>query len=105
MAGRQHPTMAIPERQVRPTLRTGVGLGVEASVQRVIVLGLARRTHSKMAHGGMWPIVGHCLQNAKPRSTVRAGDKRVTIAPVLWGEELLEALRTRRDVRLDQGGL
>src|SRR5262245_24388338 len=101
MAGRQHPTIVIPERQVRPTLRTGVGLGVEASVQWVIVLALARRTHRKMAHGGVWPIVGHCLQNAKPRSTVRAGDKRVTIAPVLWSEKLLEALCTCRDVRQD----
>jgi hypothetical protein len=36
---------------------------------------------------------------------VRAVDKRVAIAPILWIEELLEASRTRRYVRQNQGGL
>src|SRR5215510_11525279 len=101
----QHSTMAVPECQVWPTLRTGVGLGVEASVQRVIVLGLAGRTQRKVTHGGVRPIVGHRLQNTKPRSTVRAGDKRVAIAPILWIEQLPETVRTRCQVRQDQGSL
>src|SRR5262245_17170467 len=101
----QHPTMAVPEREVRPTLRTGVGLGVEASVQRVIVLGLAGRTQRKVTHGSVRAIVGHRLHNAKPRSTVRAGDKRVAIAPILWIAQLPEAVRACRQVRQDQGSL
>jgi hypothetical protein len=105
MARHQLSTIAIPERQLRPTLRTGVGLGVEASVQRVIVLRLTGLTQRKVTHGGMRSIVRYRLHNAKPRPTVRAVDKRVAIAPILWIEELLEASRTRRYVRQNQGGL
>ena len=33
----------LPQADLRPADRAGVGLGVEAAVERVVVLGLARR--------------------------------------------------------------
>ena len=79
-----------------------VGLRVEATVGRVVVLRLARRAHREPGHRRQRPVVGDAAHDREPRAAVRAVDERVPEAPVARIAQLREAVRARRGVRRHQ---
>jgi hypothetical protein len=54
----QHPSFTIPHLERRATRRTGIRLGVEASVRGILVLGQALVTHHEDLHRGVGAVVG-----------------------------------------------
>src|SRR5437763_161652 len=80
------------ERNVRTTNRTSIGLSMEAAVERIFVLALARRAQRKNAHGRLVPIVRHILNNGEAWTTIRAVNKRILVASVGRIKEFSQAL-------------
>ena len=82
----------------QPELRTaspaGVGLGVEAAVERIVVLGLAGGAHGEARHRGLRPVVGDAAGDGEARAAVGAVEKGITEAAVAGVEKLAEAIRT-----------
>jgi hypothetical protein len=102
---RQHLAASIPERQLRAAARAGIGLSLEAPVERVVVLGLARRAHREAPHGGVGPVVGQRLDDAIARAAVGTVGERVAMAAVGRVGDLREAVRAGGDVGQHNGGL
>jgi len=71
---------------------TGVGLSVEAPVERVAVFGLAVRAHGKDAHCRLIAVVGHVQHDGEAWAAVSAVDERIAITSVGWGEEFAQAI-------------
>src|ERR1039458_10355613 len=97
--------LTIPQRKLRSANRAGVGLGVEAAVERVIILGLTLRTHREGFHRGVRAVIGQRFDDAEARAAVGAVGERVPIAAVGRVEDLAQAIGTGRDVREHQSGL
>jgi len=72
--------------------RTGVGLGVEAPVGRIVVLGLAGLAHPEIPHGRPRTVIGDIFDDGEPRSAVRAVDEGISVPPVPGIEQLGEAV-------------
>ena len=81
-----------PKLQVRAAYRAGVRLGVEASIQGVLVLGPARVAHREVLHGRVGPVVGQALNDAEARAAVGAVGERVEVATVGGVEQLMQAI-------------
>ena len=81
-----------PPGQLRAARRAGVGLGVEATVGGVVVLGLAGRAHREAGHRGGRPVVGHVEHDRVPRPAVRAVGERVAVAAVAGVVDLGQAV-------------
>ena len=77
-----HPAVLIPQAEPRPAHRAGIRLRMEAAVERVVILGPARRAHHEAAHRGVRPVVGHRVDDAEPRTAVRAVGEGIAIAPI-----------------------
>jgi hypothetical protein len=73
---------------------TCIGLGVEAAVEWICVLALARRAHGKNAHSRLIPVVRHILNNGKAWPTIRAVNERILVASVGVIEEFSQAFIT-----------
>ena len=82
-----------------PQHRAGVGLGVEAAVGRVLVLGAAGGAHGKAGHRGQRPVVGDAAHDREARPAVGAVDERVAVAAVGGVEQLAQAVRAHRACR------
>src|SRR5690242_19453385 len=63
-------------------LRTSVGLGVEAPVSRIVVLGLAGGAHAEGGHGGRRPVIRNIANNRVPRPAIGAVGERITVPAV-----------------------
>ena len=74
--------VALEQPHLRPADRAGVGLGVEAPVQRILVLGLAGVAHLEARHRRQRPVVGDPLDDREARPAVRAVQKRIAVAAV-----------------------
>src|SRR5437016_5140589 len=94
----------IPQFQVRPASRAGIGLSMETSISGVLVLYLALGTHNKSFHGRVSAIVRECLNDAEPRTAIGAIGKGILISPVHGIEDLTNTFPARRKVGQNQGG-
>src|SRR5215207_10058440 len=83
--------------------RAGVGLGVEPTISRVVVLSLALGAHLEVSHGGHGPVVGHRAGYSEPRTAVGAVGERIPVASVRRVKEFREAVLAGGDVWRDQG--
>ena len=92
----------IEQRQRRPAAGAGVGLGVEAPVARVLVLGAAVGAHLKAGHRRQRAVVGDAAHDREPRTAVGAVDERVAVAAVGRVEQLAQAVGAGRAVRRDR---
>ena len=96
---------AVAPRQRRPALRAGVGLGMEAAIDRVGILCRAGRAHSKAGHRRRGTVIGQRRHDAVSRSTVGAVDERVPVPPVGGLVQLAKAVGTSRHISGDRGGV
>ena len=94
----------IQHGKLRPTIRTGVRLGVKTPVGRCFVFGAAGRTHFEMPHGGVGAIVGKRFEDAEARTAVGAIGERVPIAPIGRFEQFAQAVATGGNVGNNQSG-
>ena len=81
-----------------------VGLGVEAAVEGVVVLGLAGGTHGEDGHGGLRPVVGDAASDGEARTAVGAVEEGITVAAVGGIEELAETVGTGGGIGRNAGG-
>ncbi len=80
----------------------GVGLGVEAAVQGVIVFCLAGLAHGEDAHSGLVAIVGDILDDREAGPTVSTVDKGIMITSICGIEEFAKAVIARSGIRRDE---
>ena len=67
---------------VRAAIPTGIGLRMEAAVERVGVFGGATRAHGEILHGRCRAIIGQRPDDGEARAAVRAVDERIAVAAV-----------------------
>ena len=101
--GRSGVAVGPQQRQRRPAVGAGVGLGVEPAVGGVVVLRLAAGAHPEPGHGRRRPVIGHPADDREPRAAVGAVDERVAVAAVVRIEQLVQAVAAGRRVRRDRG--
>ncbi len=89
---RQRPAGAVEQRQARPALRAGDGLGMEAAAGRVLVFRPAGGAHGKVGHGGVRAVVGDGGDDGVARPAVGAVDERIAVAAVGGVEELAQTI-------------
>ncbi len=94
---------AVDEGELGAAVPAGVGLGVEAAVERVVVLGLTGGAHAEGGHGGLGSVVGDAAHDGETRAAVGAVDEGVEVAAVGGMEELGDAVGTGGDVGRDEG--
>ena len=87
--------------QHRAALFAGIGLGVESTVARVVMLVFARFTHLELRHGSPLAVVRHIADDREARTTVGAVGKGVPMTAVLGFEDVLQAIVTGCEVRRD----
>src|SRR5205807_7633377 len=80
----------------------GVGLGVEAAVQGIVVFCLAGGAHGEDAHGGLVAIVGDILDDCEAGATVGAVDKGIMITSICGIEEFSKAVVAGGGIRRDE---
>ena len=80
------------ERQLRAAVPAGVGLRVEAAVERVVVFGLAGGAHFEARHGGLRAVVGNAAGDGVARAAVGAVEKGIAIAAVGGREQFAQAI-------------
>jgi hypothetical protein len=83
----------------------GVGLGMEAAVQRVVIFLPTQGAHRKNAHRGMHTVVGDFLHDRETGATIRAIDEGVPVAAVRRIQQLAQAVVSRSDLGRDQRAL
>src|SRR5438046_2949869 len=82
IARRRHQVCA------RSARRAGIRLGVEAAVERALVLRAAGAAHLETVHGRERAVVWDAAHDREARPAVGAVDERVAVAPVVGVEEL-----------------
>ncbi len=92
------------EVDLRPADRAGVGLGMEAPVERVGVFAPAVRAHLELAHGRVWPVVGNVEDDGEARAAVGAVGEGVQMTPVVGVEKLGKAGRASSEIGQYGGG-
>ncbi len=92
----------IPQHQLGSARRTAGGLGVEAPVERVVVLGTTGGAHREPGHRGRGAVVGQTPHDAEPRSAVGAVEERVAVPAVGGVVQLGQAGRARSHVGGDR---
>ena len=96
-------SLSIHQSQGWTASRAGVGLGMEPSINRILILPAADRAHGEGSHGRLVPIIGNVFDDGEPRATMRAVDERIAVAEIAGREELCQARITGGHVRRDQG--
>jgi hypothetical protein len=100
----QNLAVCIPELEMRSTLSTGIGLGVEAAIARVLVFGLASLAHDEAAHGRVGAVVRQGLNDAETRPAVRAVRERITVTPISRLSDILQTISASGIVGENEGG-
>ena len=67
-------------------------------VRWVLVLALAEAAERKLAHGGVFSVVGQAFDDGEAWSAVGAGDKEVVVTGVFGVAEFSEAFVADGDV-------
>ena len=94
VSGRNRSAVGGDERELRAAVPAGVGLGVEAAVGGIVVLGLAGGAHLEARHGGLRAVVGNAAGDGVARAAVGAVEKGIAIAAVRGREQFAEAVGT-----------
>jgi hypothetical protein len=95
---------AVAGQQPGPRAAGGTAgrLGVEAAVDRVVVLGGAGGAHREAGHGGVGPVVGHVPHDGEARPAVGAVGERVAVAAVAGVGQVGQAVGAGGGVGRDQ---
>lgn len=80
----------------------GVGLGVEASVGRVVVFFGALFAQREAGHAGRGAVIGYGANNAVARAAVSTVGKGVEIPPVGWAKNILKTFLANGDIGPDE---
>jgi hypothetical protein len=88
---------------VGTTDRAGHRLGVEASIQRILVFLKAFRTQREVFHAGLGPVVGKARDDRVTGTTVRTVGEGIVIAALSERIHFPGALRTGGEVRRNTG--
>ena len=91
--------MTIQQPNSRAALRASIRLGMKAAIGRVMEFARAIAAHLKMSHGRALAIVGNVLDDGKSGTTIRAVDKRITVAAVAGIEEFFKTVLAGAHVR------
>jgi hypothetical protein len=75
---------------------------MEAAIRRIVVFGLARRTHRENFHRSVRAIVRQGFNDAEARATIRAVGERIEVAPIRRIENLAQAIRASGDIGQDE---
>ena len=97
--GKVHPA------DVRAAIPAGVGLRMEAAVERIGVFVGATRAHGEILHGRCGTVVGQRPDDGETRAAVRAVDERITVAAVCGVEQLVQAVVAGGQIGGNQRGL
>ena len=89
-------------RELRPADGAGDWLGVEAPVERVLVLAAAVGAEREAGHRRVRPVVGDGADDREPGPALRAVDERVAMAAVGRVEQLPQAVVAGGDVGRNQ---
>ena len=84
--------------QAGPAPWTGIGLGVETTIQRVTILILAISAHDKVAHRSQWSVIGNILDYSKTGATISTVSKRIKIPAITRGQYFPEAFAAGGDI-------
>ncbi len=98
------PNAATPQFQMRSADGAGVGLRVKAAVARVVVFGLALRTHCERFHRGVRAVVRQGFDDAEAGPAIRAVGERIAVATIGRIENLAQAIGTGGNVRQNERG-
>ena len=90
---------------VRAAIPAGIGLRMEAAIERVGVFGGATRAHGEILHGRCRAIIGQRPDDGEARTAVRAVDERIAAATVFGVEQLVKAIVAGGQIGGNQRGL
>lgn len=96
-------SLSIHQSQGWTASRAGIGLGVEPSINRILILLAADRAHGEGSHGRLVAIIGNVFDDGESRATMRAVDEGIPVAEIAGREELCQARITSGHIRRDQG--
>ena len=99
---RQAAAVCVREEGMRPASRAAVRLGVVAPVFNVRKLRRAVRTHRKLRHGGVGPVIWDGADDGKARPAVSAVYEGVAVASVPGSQQFPQAVRADARVRRDE---
>ena len=83
---------AVDEPELRAAVPAGIGLGVEAAVEWIVVLGLAGGAHFEARHRGLRAVVGDAAGDGEARAAVGAIEKWIAVAAVGGIEQFAQAV-------------
>jgi len=89
--------------QGRAASRTGIGLGVKSTIDRVFILFSADRAQGEGSHGRFVAIIGNVFDDGESRAAKRAVNEGVAVPEVEGRKKLCQARLTGGHVRRDQG--
>ena len=104
VASGEDAALAVPEFELGAAGGAGVGLGVEAAVERVVVFAVAGGAEGEGLHRGVGAVVGERLDDAEAGAAVGATDEGIAVAAVGGVGELAEAVGAGGDVGEDEDG-
>jgi len=81
----------------------GIGLRVEAAIERIVVFGLALRAHRKYSHRGLRTVVGDPPSDGEAWPAVGAIKKWITVPAIGGVEEFAEAIGTGSGISRNAG--
>ncbi len=88
---------------MRAAFRAGIGLGMEATVERIVILGLALGTHWKDGHRGLGPVIRDAASDGEARTAVGAVQEGISIAAIRRVEKFAETVGTGGCIGWDAG--
>ncbi len=97
----QHP-LPIPQFHPGAAIGTGVRLGMESTVARIVVFAFAGWAQAKLGHGGVGPVVRNVLDDGVARSAIGAIGEGVPIAAVGGVAQVGQAVRAGGDIRRNE---
>src|SRR5205814_2440707 len=87
---------------MRSAFGTGVRLRVKPAVQRVVIFAFALVTHYKFFHCRVGTVVRQRFDNRKPGPAICAVREWIPKSPIVWVENLAQAMDASRDVGEDE---
>ena len=103
-----HVARRLSPRNMRSTIKAGIGLRMKAPVKRVAILCGALGAHGETIHRGSCSVIGQRANDGKARSAIGAVDKGIVKASVGGVEQFAQTVVARGDVGRDErrvGGL
>ena len=94
---------SVSENEFRSAYGTGIGLRVEAPIERIFVFAQTVGAHRKPCHRGLRTVVGERMRDREARSAVRAVCEGVAPAPPLGVEHIGKTCIARCRIRRNGG--